>query len=366
MPKKTASLRRGIAVSALLLLAACGTGNSGSPDRGDDSRKRETGVVARDLQVPWALDFLPDGTALVTERNSRMISTIAPDGTTQAVQRLSEVGGGGEGGLLGIAVSPRYDRDQTVFVYYTTDIDNRIARLRLGQRPEPILTGIPAGSNHNGGRLAFGPDGYLYAGTGDAGDRSRSQNVGDLGGKILRLTGDGASAAGNPFPGSPVYSFGHRNVQGLAWDSRHRLYASEFGQNRFDELNRIEPGSNYGWPNVEGRGGGDRYVAPIATWPTSEASPSGIAISADIVVLACLRGERLWLVQLDKDGNTEGDPRAILDGAFGRLRDVAVAPDGSLWTTTSNRDGRGSARRNDDAIIRIPASAIADTHRDHE
>ncbi|MDQ1478216.1 MAG: hypothetical protein QOE62_3445 [Actinomycetota bacterium] len=255
---------------------------------------------------------------------------------------------GGEGGLLGIAVSPGYASDRYVYVYYTAATDNRIARLRLGEAPQTIFTGIPKAGNHNGGRIAFGPDGMLYAGTGDANERDRAQERDYLGGKILRLTPDGKPAPGNPFDGSPVYSYGHRNVQGFAWDSAGHFYAAEFGQNRYDELNRIEPGRNYGWPIVEGMGNDDRYVDPIATWTTSDASPSGIAVLNDTVYVACLRGTKLY--RLGTDGRTA---RALLDDEYGRLRAVAVAPDGSLWILTSNRDGRGSPTETDDRILRL-------------
>ena len=170
------------------------------------------------------------------------------------------------------------------------------------------------GRNHNGGRIAFGPDGYLYVGTGEAGDTSLSQNLGSLGGKILRLTPEGKPAPGNPFGGSAIWSYGHRNVQGLAWDSRDRLWASEFGANTWDELNLIEPGENYGWPEVEGRADNADFVDPVAQWPTSDMSPSGIAIGPDgAVYMAALRGESVWRVPINADG-TAGTPDAAPRG----------------------------------------------------
>jgi len=269
-------------------------------------------------------------------------------GGVREVQRITEAQPRGEGGLLGIAVSPAYATDGWVYVYYTTADDNRIARFRLGERPQPILTGIPRAGNHDGGRIAFGPDGMLYAGTGDAASPQRAQDRANLGGKILRLTPEGRPAPGNPFGDSPVWSLGHRNVQGLAWDSGGQLFASEFGQNRYDELNRIEAGKNYGWPEVEGTGGDRRFVDPVATWATSDASPSGIAILGDRVYLACLRGQKLY--RIGRDGRSA---EILFDGRYGRLRHVTVAPDGSLWLLTSNRDGRGSPSSDDDRILTV-------------
>lgn len=304
-------------------------------------------TVATGLEAPWGLAFLPDGAALVSERDSKRILAVA-GGAVREVARIDEAAPRGEGGLLGIAVAADYGRDPWVYVYYTSANDNRIARLRLGGRPEPILTGIPKARNHNGGRIAFGPDGMLYAGTGDAGQRNAAQDRASLAGKILRMTPDGRPAPGNPFGDSLVYSYGHRNVQGLGWDAGGTLYASEFGQNTYDELNRIEAGRNYGWPMVEGPSDDPRFTNPIATWATDDASPSGIAVVDDRVWMACLRGERLYRLGTDGRG-----AEALLVGAYGRLRHVAVAPDESMWVLTSNRDGRGSPSRDDDRILRL-------------
>jgi glucose/arabinose dehydrogenase len=311
-------------------------------------------VVASGLEAPWGLAFLPGGDALVSERDSGRILRVRPGSEPEQVGTVPGVAPGGEGGLLGLAVSPEFARDQLVYAYFSAAVDNRIVRFRLGGgQVEVLLDGIPRAGIHNGGRIAFGPDGMLYAGTGDAAERSTAQDPGSLGGKILRLAPDGSIPAGNPDPGSPVWTLGHRNVQGLAWDAQGRLFATEFGQNRVDELNLIERGGNYGWPEVEGSGGGGRFRDPLVTWPTSQASPSGAAIAGGTLYAAALRGERLWTVPLDGRGGV-GEPRAVLAGTYGRLRHAAVAGDGALWVLTSNRDGRGDPAPDDDRVLRFP------------
>lgn len=328
-----------------------------SPSPTGPARVRVAGTVTTGLTSPWGLAFLPDGSALVSERDTSRIKRITADGgTARTVGTVPGVVHGGEGGLLGIAVAPTFAQDRWLYAYFTGSGGNRVVRmqvsadLRLGA-PQSLLTGIPAGPVHNGGRLAFGPDGMLYVSTGDASEGSRSQDRRSLAGKILRLTPDGAPAPGNPFAGSPVWSYGHRNVQGLAWGADGTMWASEFGQNTWDELNRIEPGRNYGWPVVEGRAGRAGFVDPLVQWRPAQASPSGIAVAAGSVWLAALRGQRLWQVPLI--GSGVGDPTELLRGEQGRLRTVAAAPDGSLWLVTSNTDGRGSPRRGDDRILRL-------------
>jgi glucose/arabinose dehydrogenase len=306
------------------------------------------------LEAPWGLAFLPDGGALVSERDSGRVLQVQPGGQAREVGTVPGVDAEGEGGLLGLAVSPEFERDQLVYAYLTAQGDNRIVRFRPGGgQVEVLLEGIPKAGIHNGGRIAFGPDGMLYAGTGDAAEEGNAQDPGSLGGKILRLRPDGGIPADNPDPGSPVWTLGHRNVQGLAWDAQGRMFATEFGQNRVDEINRIERGANYGWPEVEGSGGGERFRDPLVTWPTAQASPSGAAIGGDTLYVAALQGERLWTVPLDGDGGT-GAPAAVLAGSYGRLRHAAVAADGALWVLTSNRDGRGDPATDDDRVLRFP------------
>lgn len=327
---------------------------SASPDRGGPPEVADT--LVEGLEVPWGVDFLPDGRAVVTERISGRVLRVGRDG---AVTPLGTVPGSvpqGEAGLLGVAVSPDFDTDRTLYLYLTTGTDNRVVRAeldgsRLG-RTTVVLDGIPAGFIHDGGRIAFGPDGHLYVTTGETGDPELAQDPQSLAGKILRITTDGRPAPGNPDPGSPVWSLGHRNVQGLAWDDEGRLWASEFGDSEWDELNLVEKGGNYGWPRVEGAGGDASYVDPQLVWPVDQASPSGLAFADGHLWMAGLRGQRLWRITVSGKGQAS-KPRAFFTEDYGRLRTVAAAPDGLLWLTTSNRDGRGEPAPADDRILRV-------------
>ncbi len=335
---------------------------SPTDDTDDDAdSNRAPQVVAEAatrLAVPWGLGFLPDGRAVVTERDERTVLLVdpeAPEGSrvTEA-GILEEAAPQGEAGLLGVAVSPDFAEDRLLYFYVSTAEDNRVVRATLDDNdqlgaPQVVLDGIPNGFIHDGGRLAFGPDGFLYVSTGETGVGELSQDPASLAGKILRITPDGDPAPGNPDPDSPVWSLGHRNVQGLAFDDQENLWASEFGASTYDELNLIRPGSNYGWPEVEGRGGSSSYVNPRVVWSTDEASPSGLAYADGRLWLAALRGTRLW--RIDVDGGEVGAVRDFFVGDYGRLRTVAVAPDGMLWVTTSNRDGRGDPAETDDRIL---------------
>jgi glucose/arabinose dehydrogenase len=312
-------------------------------------------TIASGLEVPWGLDFLPGGTAVVTERDSRRVLTVTKSGRVTQIGTIDQAAPREEAGLLGVAVSPTFADDALLYFYVSTAEDNRIVRAtfdgrRLGDTT-PILTGIPNGFIHDGGRLEFGPDGYLYASTGETGDGELAQDKQSLGGKILRITPDGDPAPGNPDPGSPVWTWGHRNVQGLAFDDTGQLWASEFGQQSFDELNRITKGANYGWPEFEGDGGAPTYTDPQVVWRTDEASPSGLAYRDGRLWMASLRGERLWRITVD--GKRAVKPTDFFVGDYGRLRTVEVAPDGNLWVTTSNRDGRGDPAANDDRILLV-------------
>ncbi|NWL32562.1 PQQ-dependent sugar dehydrogenase [Paenarthrobacter nitroguajacolicus] len=297
------------------------------------------------LQLPWSVVFLPNGTAVVSERDSAQVKSIR-NGEATTIGEVSGVDPGGEGGLLGLALSPDFATDRWLYAYFTSPSDNRIARMKLtedsgGQlalgEAEVIFSGMSKASTHNGGRIRFGPDGFLYVGTGDSQRREQPQDTNALGGKILRLTTEGRPAPGNPFGDNAVYSYGHRNVQGLAWDSDGRLWASEFGPDVDDELNLITPGGNYGWPTVTGAPGRSGLIDAKVVWPsTSDASPSGLEIVDGIAYTGALRGQRLWAVPLE--GENAGTPVAYFTGQYGRLRDVARAPDGTLWVISNNRN----------------------------
>lgn len=324
-----------------------------TPEPGD-ARVVET--VATGLAAPWGLDFFPNGDAIVTERDTERVLRIS--GPKHVVQQVGTVDlavpNGVEAGLLGVAISPDFRSDRLLYFYVSTETDNRVVRATLDDgalgTPETVFSGIPNGLIHDGGRLVFGPDGYLYVSTGEGGEPDRAQDTTSLGGKILRITPDGDPAPGNPFD-TAVWSYGHRNVQGLAFVGK-QLWASEFGDSAFDELNRIEAGGNYGWPEVEGEGGTEQgFIDPQVTWSVDEASPSGLAYADGHLWLAALRGQRLWRV--DVDGDRADHPQDFFVGDYGRMRTVEVAPDGMLWLMTSNRDGRGVPAEDDDRILLI-------------
>ncbi|SFC98833.1 PQQ-dependent sugar dehydrogenase [Streptomyces aidingensis] len=365
------------AVAALLGVAGAGCGGAddgaepagpggtrqgpegSAPPRQDDGEASAevAETVAQSLPSPWGLAVPADGGLLVGSRDEATVSHIDP--ASGEVTELATVPGvvtGAEGGLLGLALD-----DGLLYVYCTTEEDNRVLRMAydaqnpaLGE-PEEVFTGIPSSrSRHNGGRIAFGPDGMLYIATGDTGDEpGLAQDADSLAGKILRVTPDGEVPGDNPAAGSPVYSLGHRNVQGLAWDDQDRLWASEFGDRAWDELNLIEPGGNYGWPETEGSGGAEQgFIDPVLQWPTDEASPSGLAWNSGALWMASLRGERLWRIGIGEDGSA-GEPRAFLEGEYGRLRTVQAVGEGELLLVTNETDGRGSPQPEDDRILRL-------------
>lgn len=369
-------------MTLMLALSGCGSDQGDSPyadspsassaapasqnGNGADEESRpddESEVVANNLKAPWSIAFYEE-TALVSERDSARILEIdsqRPADVREAAT-VAGVSASGEGGLLGLSV-----RGDSLYAYFTAESDNRIQRfpitrgsdgIELGS-PETIVDGIAKAGFHNGGRLAFGPDGMLYATVGDAGDQSAAQDRESLSGSILRMNPDGSVPEDNPFDDSLVYSYGHRNPQGLAWDEEGTMYASEFGQDTWDELNIIEGGGNYGWPEVEGisEGGADDddFIDPIQQWSPDQASPSGIAISHDTILIANLRGQVLRTVPSADVAKSE----VSYSGEFGRLRDVVTTPSGEVWILTNNTDGRGDPADGDDRILRIPSDLSA-------
>jgi glucose/arabinose dehydrogenase len=415
--------RRSAALAALVtcvLLAGCAFGppppdEGGTPPNlptpspspsaqiGDGDNGATAEVIASHLAAPWGLAFLPDGSALVTERETGTIVRVGPqtgpDGS-MTVTPVAVVGGvepAGDGGLLGIAASPQVATDSTAFVYYSTPSDNRIAtvHLALGDvsapstgpttppsgpatppsgptapstapstppptvNPHPILTGIPHATTDNGGWLAFGPDGDLYASTGDAGKPASSRDRKSLAGKLLRMTVAGKPAPGNPIAGSVVYASGLHNLQGFAWDAGDRLYGMDSGR-QTDGLLLLTRGADYGWAGATAGGstpggptGAPKPVPPILTVPLAQSDCAGIGSVEFILAAGCPTGQRLWLFQLTSTGSPFGAPIDGLAGTFGRLRTVVGGPDGSLWITTSNTDGHGKPTPADDRIIRV-------------
>ena len=315
--------------------------------------------VARELEIPWALDFLPDGSIIITERPGRVRLIDPSKGLApEPLIIIEEVAHTGEGGLLGIAVHPDFENNSFIYVYHTyrdeEGLKNRVLRFRKeGNRlvdPVIIIENIPGASIHNGGRIKFGPDGYLYITTGDAAQRETAQNMDSLAGKILRLKDDGSIPLDNPFAGSPIYSYGHRNPQGLTWDNEGRLWATEHGSFATDEVNLIEPGKNYGWAEIRGDDESSGLESPYIHSGSSTWAPSGIAYLDSSLFFSGLRGQSIYEIRPAED------PRMTVShfsGSFGRIRDVVVGPDDYLYILTSNRDGRGTPAPEDDQMVRI-------------
>ncbi|WP_329269395.1 PQQ-dependent sugar dehydrogenase [Streptomyces pseudovenezuelae] len=312
--------------------------------------------------IPWGVFWMPDGkSALVTERDDFRVWKVTKDGTrTQVGTVPNAVTTNGEGGLLGVAVDPKWETNHHVYFMHTASEGNRVVRMTYDGTTlsdyKVLLQGIKKNRYHNGGRLAFGPDGYLYVSTGEAQTPDLAQDKNSLNGKILRMTTDGEPAPGNPF-GTYVYSLGHRNPQGLAFDRGGRLWEAEFGNSSKDELNLIKPGANYGWPICEGTCSTAGMTNPKATWNVSEASPSGIAIVRNVVYMASLRGERLWRIPISGDSESVGTPTAYYVGTYGRLRTVTKVPGADqLWLSTTNCDNNGGAADGSDKIFRVTIS----------
>lgn len=327
-------------------------------DRNQEIKTPDVEVIAQDLQIPWEVVFLPGGELLLTERPGTLLKI----GKERQVIQIEGVAHVGEGGLLGMALHPDFSQNRFIYLYLTTrtgsNLTNRVERYRLDgvtlSDRKIIIQGINGGVVHDGGRLAFGPDGYLYISTGDAGSSNLAQDTGSLNGKILRLTDDGSIPIDNPF-GNAVYSLGHRNVQGIAWDSQWRLWATEHGpsgaETGNDELNLIEKGKNYGWPVIRGNEKREGMVSPIIQSGTTETwAPSGAVFFDGSIFFAGLRGETLYKAEIN---DTQVTLKRYFQGQFGRLRTVTVGPDGFPYILTNNTDGRGNPREGDDKLIKI-------------
>lgn len=314
-------------------------------------------TLAKGLVTPWGLAFLPNGDAVVTSRETGEVHRVRKGGGRSRIGTIECDGAAdGEGGLLGVALSPTFADDRRAYFYRTFGGVNQVVSLdyRRGALSDlqVVLDGIPSARVHNGGGLGFGPDGHLYVSTGDAMVGPDAQSQTSLAGKILRITASGAVPDDNPF-GNEVWTLGHRNVQGLAWDTTGRMFATEYGAHERDELNEIVAGDNYGWPVVEGGDGpGGDYHDPFVMWsPTRTCSPSGLTVARRRAWVASLRGECLYAVRLS--GPDAGRKSRHFRGRFGRVRNVEAAPDGSLWLATSNTDQNGTPGRGDDRIVRI-------------
>ncbi|WP_319518893.1 PQQ-dependent sugar dehydrogenase [uncultured Martelella sp.] len=304
--------------------------------------------IVSGLRIPWsAVTIGQDG--LVSQRGSAEILRFRPGDTPQSAGTVPDVVARGDGGMLGLATRTE-GGNVWLYAYHSTSAGNRIVRMPYAEGTlgdaEIILDGLPGGRAHNGGRIAFGPDGMLYATVGETRNPDLSQDLQSLAGKILRMTPEGDIPDDNPFDGSYVYSFGHRNPQGITWDETGQMWATEFGNDRWDEFNRIVPGGNYGWPVVEGQGDNPDYIDPVLQWPTDQMGPSGLTYIDGTFFIAGLTGQRLWTVNIAADGTPEATD--YYPGEYGRIRDVLPGSDGNLWFLTNTRGG------GDNGIMSVP------------
>ena len=311
----------------------------------------EPEVVLDNLDIPWEIVFLPGGEMLITKRPGNVLLV----SLSKERYAIDEVRHLGEGGLLGMALHPEFEDNGYLYLYMTTDNDNRVVRYRFDDgellRDRTIIDSIPMARFHNGGRIKFGPDGYLYITTGDAQNTSLSQDRSSLAGKILRITAEGEVPEDNPF-GNEVYSYGHRNPQGITWDDEGRLWSTEHGPSARDELNLIEVGNNYGWPEIVGDEEREGMVTPVLhsgddyTW-----APGGVIFWDGSIFFTGLRGSAVYEAKLE--GGDVADFLIHFREDFGRIRTIREGPDGMFYLLTNNTDGRGRPEADDDKLIRI-------------
>ncbi|MBB4005583.1 PQQ-dependent sugar dehydrogenase [Aurantimonas endophytica] len=312
--------------------------------------------IVSELNIPWSAVRV-GSEVLVSQRGTGEILAFLPGEGLSSVGTVPDVVARGDGGMLGLAVLEE-NGNVWLYGYHSATSGNRIVRMAYSEgelgEAQLVLDGVPGGRGHNGGRIAFGPDGMLYATVGETRNPNLSQDPSSLAGKILRMTPTGGVPTDNPIEGSLVYSLGLRNSQGLAWDDRGQLWATDFGDDAWDEFNRIEPGGNYGWPVVEGVGGNPAYVDPVMQWRTQEMGPSGLAYIDGTFFIAGLTGQRLWSLTIDAAGNPHASAHYV--GEYGRVRDVLAGSDGSLWFLTNGRRGAPGGEILSVSLTRLAAS----------
>ncbi|MBI4097595.1 MAG: PQQ-dependent sugar dehydrogenase [Candidatus Levybacteria bacterium] len=334
---------------------------SGSPVPNETSESSRITEVANNLDVPWEMVFLPNQDILLTERTGSL--KLISKGQTSTIAKIPDVKVYGEGGLMGLALHPNFTSNNLIYLYYTysgqnNQTLNRVVRYKFENntlsQQKIIVDKIPGAIYHNGGRLKFGPDGFLYITTGDSGNPSLAQNKNSLAGKILRTTDEGKVVPGNPFD-NLVYSYGHRNPQGLAWDEDGRLFETEHGQSATDEVNIIIKGRNYGWPTITGAQTRSGMQSPLIQSGAETWAPAGATFVNGTLFFGGLRGQALY--ELKTNGNVAQISQHFLK-EFGRIRDVVLGPDNFLYISTSNRDGRGDTRTKDDKILKIDPAKL--------